>query len=286
MSPTDSNIFTAGFSTHLPFLFLPPIVLATAIFFILFLSLILLRTLLGGGTTSFSRMIDLPPYDETPSSILRQKATRKQLKEMSGKIDCVVIGSGIGALSTAVMLAKAGYKVVVFEKHSGTVGGSSQTFDHKGFEFDVGVHYIGGGQSTRRMFEYLSDGQLKFVKMNSTYDVAFDSSTGTRIEFTDDQSVNRKNLLAAFPHLKEEALNTYDRACLHARRTSWLLIGMKLLPPFLLRIIWPFLYPIYKKYAIRPAMEIMKEECGLPDDVVGALSYHWGDIGTTPGKSS
>ena len=58
-------------------------------------------------------------------------------------LDAIVIGSGIGGLATAAILSKAGRRVLVLEQHD-QAGGCCHTFIDKGYEFDVGVHYIGG----------------------------------------------------------------------------------------------------------------------------------------------
>jgi len=60
--------------------------------------------------------------------------------------DAIVIGSGLGGLTTAAYLCAAGKRTLVLESHY-VAGGNSQVFrrKHKGleYEFDVGIHYIG-----------------------------------------------------------------------------------------------------------------------------------------------
>lgn len=56
-------------------------------------------------------------------------------------LDAIVIGSGIGGLSIAVLLSKVGKKVLVLEQHD-RAGGCCHTFSEKGFEFDVGENAI------------------------------------------------------------------------------------------------------------------------------------------------
>ena len=52
-------------------------------------------------------------------------------------LDVIIVGSGIGGLGLAVLLAKVGKKVLVLEQHD-RAGGCCHTFTEKGFEFDVG----------------------------------------------------------------------------------------------------------------------------------------------------
>ena len=72
------------------------------------------------------------------------------------KYDIAIIGSGIGGLATGYILSKAGFKVVILEKHS-QIGGCLQTFTRDGHTFDTGIHYLGGldkGQTLYRLFKY------------------------------------------------------------------------------------------------------------------------------------
>lgn len=55
----------------------------------------------------------------------------------------VVIGAGVGGLTTAALCLQAGYKVTVLEAHV-YPGGSAGTFYHKGYRFDAGATLAGG----------------------------------------------------------------------------------------------------------------------------------------------
>lgn len=56
--------------------------------------------------------------------------------------DVVVVGAGLGGLTAAAYLAALGRRVVVVDRHS-VAGGNATVFTHEGYEFDVGVHYVG-----------------------------------------------------------------------------------------------------------------------------------------------
>jgi all-trans-retinol 13,14-reductase len=57
--------------------------------------------------------------------------------------DAIVIGSGMGGLTSAALMAKAGLRTLVLEHHF-AAGGNTQCFRRKKmFDFDVGLHYIG-----------------------------------------------------------------------------------------------------------------------------------------------
>jgi len=88
---------------------------------------------------------------------------------MKKQYDIVIIGSGLGGLASAIILAKEGYSVCVLEKNS-QFGGNLQTFVRDKTIFDTGIHYIGGlseGQNLYKYFQYLGImDDLKLKKMD------------------------------------------------------------------------------------------------------------------------
>ena len=55
----------------------------------------------------------------------------------------VVVGAGVGGLTTAALLLKAGQRVTVLEAET-YAGGCAGTFYHKGYRFDAGATLAGG----------------------------------------------------------------------------------------------------------------------------------------------
>src|SRR5579864_8972066 len=115
--------------------------------------------------------------------------------------DAIVIGSGIGGLTTAALLAKhAGKRVLVLERHY-TAGGFTHAFHRPGYEWDVGVHYIGQLQDpaspVRAAFDHLTEGRLAWNPMPDVYDQV---RIADRVyEFRTGVERFRAGLLSAFP---------------------------------------------------------------------------------------
>lgn len=99
---------------------------------------------------------------------------------MEKEYDILVIGSGLGGLVSALVLAKEGLKVCVLEKNN-QYGGNLQTFSRDKLIFDTGVHYLGGlseGQNLNQYFTYLGimqDLNLKKLDENGFDRITFDN---------------------------------------------------------------------------------------------------------------
>ncbi len=65
---------------------------------------------------------------------------------MKSKQKVIVVGAGIGGLTTAALLAKRGYEVIVYDL-AAIAGGCASTFKRRGFIFDVGATQVAGLES-------------------------------------------------------------------------------------------------------------------------------------------
>ena len=100
----------------------------------------------------------------TPSTL--RVGRRYRAKRLDGPYDAIVIGSGIGGLTAAACLSKMGKKVVVFEQHY-TAGGFTHSYDRNGYEWDVGVHYIGDMGADHTMAKRLFDQHRRRTEMGA-----------------------------------------------------------------------------------------------------------------------
>ncbi len=88
------------------------------------------------------------------------------------KYDVIVIGSGLGGLECASLLARAGKHVLVLEQ-AHVPGGCLQSYRRQGLLFDTGFHYVGGldeGQSLHNAFKCLGLLDLPWKRMDNEFD--------------------------------------------------------------------------------------------------------------------
>lgn len=123
------------------------------------------------------------------------------------RYDVVVIGSGIGGLAAASILARLGQKVAVVERHD-RPGGYLHAFRRGGFRFDSAVHLVGGcgdidGQPglVKRLLSGLDvEDRCQFIRADPFYTSAF---PGTRIDVAAGLEGFVASLASHFPAEKE-----------------------------------------------------------------------------------
>lgn len=218
----------------------------------------------------------------TPSTL--RIGYRYRPARLAPKYDAIVIGSGMGGLTTAALLSELGWKVCVLEQHY-TAGGYTHSYERNGYEWDVGVHYIGdvGAQTrTRRMFDFLSEGQLKWAPMDSEYDRFY---IGDRVfNARAGKQAFRDNLLLQFPD-EQQAIDEYVKLlgeCGGALSAFALGRAMK---PWQQSLAQPLLNWKTPSIFFRNTYDVLS---GLTNDqnLIAVLCGQWGDMGLPPRQST
>ena len=86
-----------------------------------------------------------------------------------------IIGAGPGGLASALLLAKSGVKVTVFER-SERVGGRNKVFERDGFKFDLGPTFFHYPEVIEDIFQAIgldAHQELKLKKLDINYRLIF-----------------------------------------------------------------------------------------------------------------
>jgi len=142
---------------------------------------------------------------------------------IKSKYDVIVIGSGIGGLTAASLLAKSGKSVLVIEAHD-RPGGYAHGFNRKRYHFDSGVHLTSGcgkrgyqgGQVIYKLMNALGiAAQIEFVPVNPFSQACYpdftvslpttiDDFVSTLGQFFPDEVYGLRNLLDLCLQITEE----------------------------------------------------------------------------------
>jgi all-trans-retinol 13,14-reductase len=209
---------------------------------------------------------------------------RYRPKRLAPAYDAIVIGSGMGGLTVAALLSGLGRKVCVLEQHY-TAGGYTHSYEREGYEWDVGVHYIGevgAPTRTRKLFDFLTDGRLEWAPMAAEYDRFY---IGDKVfNAVAGRQAFRDNLLRQFPD-EAPAIDRYMELLAEVSG-AFNAIGMeRVLPPWQRRVATPFLSWRRPKHLFRNTYEVLSELTGN-QDLIATLCGQWGDMGLPPKQSA
>jgi all-trans-retinol 13,14-reductase len=197
--------------------------------------------------------------------------------------DYIVIGSGVGGILTAALLARRGDRVCVLERHT-QPGGYGHSFSSGDYVFCAELHYLwncGPNQEFGALSRYLGlDEEIRFVKLNPDgYDhLRFPSF---RYEFVEGLERNRERLAAQYPAFRDE-LGTYFEIIRELNQDLYQL-PLSFTKTMLLR--HPFRFQHLIRYRNWTTGELF-DHLRLPLELQSILAGQSGDLGLPPHQAS
>ncbi|MDB9953171.1 NAD(P)/FAD-dependent oxidoreductase [Porticoccaceae bacterium] len=219
---------------------------------------------------------------KTSASTLRI-GTRYRAERIDGDYDAIVIGSGIGGLCSAALLSQMGKKVIVLEQHY-TAGGFTHAYERNGYEWDVGVHYIGdmGRKSQGRgLFDFISGGKLKWAEMDPVYDRIILGDE--KFDFVAGKENFKNSLKEQFPD-DVDAIDKYVELVTATTKYMGAVSQAKAMPTPVAKLMSLSSKNKFPDYALDTSYDVLRR---LTDNekLIAVLCGQWGDHGCPPKDS-
>lgn len=201
-----------------------------------------------------------------------------------GPYDYIVIGSGMGGMTCAATLARAGKRVLVLEQHY-VPGGMAQTFKRKHWVWDVGVHMVpeaGEEHDFGKLCGLLTDGRLRWEKLGDIYDHYFWPGSFT-FDYPASHEQYMQQLIALFPE-EQQAIEQWFAMVEQLARAAPLYFKLRALPRGIERLAGAIVSRKILRHAhmaAGPALDALTTNERLKA-VLGAQWFYWG---TPPSRS-
>ena len=209
----------------------------------------------------------------------------KKSPELAETYDAILIGTGIGCLCTGALLSKTGKKVLLLERHY-TAGGFTHVFKRKGFEWDVGIHYIGEVQRPnsilRKLFDYISDKELQWDDMGEIYDRIILGNK--QYDFVKGVDNFKSKMVEYFPNEKE-GIEKYVNLIFEVNKAASKFYIDKALPKLTSLLFGSYMRKKYLNYSDRTTYDVLSE-LTKDETLIKVLCGQYGDYGLPPKQSS
>jgi phytoene dehydrogenase-like protein len=235
-------------------------------------------------------MSEIPFLTENSRALDRYAAPTDYLDDP----DAIVIGSGIGGLGLAALLARLkGWRVLVLEAND-VPGGCMHVHERDGFEFPSGIDSVGemerglGRGIFRPTIDYITNDELEWAKMPAVHEVAcfgedeyrWHDSAEANVDWLAERFGDRvsRERFEGYYALEDEV---YDSAY------GWALTKLmpQGMPRFLRELVFRLKGSTWRKYTRLKTREVFQDQLGFPEDVTSVFNFSYGNLGRTPARS-
>ncbi|XP_074052386.1 all-trans-retinol 13,14-reductase-like isoform X2 [Macrotis lagotis] len=235
-----------------------------------------------------------PPLAPVTDQEVRRRVLQQDFSEarVPAQLDAVVIGSGIGGLAVAAILAKAGKRVLVLEQHT-MAGGCCHIFDQDALEFDTGIHYVGQmkkGSFSRFLLDQITEGQLHWAYLASPFDwVVLEGPSGRRkFPMYAGEKAYIQGLKDKFPN-EEDTIDKYMKMVQEVAKAVPHMVLLKIIPLPVVRLldkcgVLAFFSPLLR--AATQSLDEVLNQLSASQDLKTVLSYIYPTYGVTPKNAS
>ncbi|RHX78462.1 phytoene desaturase family protein [Leptospira yasudae] len=202
------------------------------------------------------------------------------IDQIGNEFDIIFIGSGMGSLCAASLLAQSyGKKILMIEKHS-QPGGFTHEFQRKQgkYHWDVGIHYVGDMQEEglcRKISDKITRKKVQWKRMPEPFEKLIFPSVS--FDIYGDPEKFKSDLGNKFP----EEIEAIERYFKDIKKTSNLFgksIMMRLAPPPLDSVAG--LLGESKIFTLKEYLDANFRS----QELKGILAAQWGDYGLPPSK--
>lgn len=204
--------------------------------------------------------------------------------EKNNNYDIIIIGSGIGGLTLASIMAKINKKkVLILERHF-QIGGYTHSFKRKKYTWDVGLHYVGrvfDGKLPELLFNFITNKKLEWQRISEP----FESFVYPNLTFSVFGTGNKyhKDLIKMFPDQKK-GLDQYFRDVNSSTRWFTIFYLTRFFPGFL-SFPLKMINKLTQKKVLQTTSEYMKKNISNTN-LRSILTSQWGNYGMPPSKSA
>lgn len=227
-------------------------------------------------------MTSLPtgPYH---SELPRHRDSRHSVDRLDRSYDLILIGSGMGALTVASLMAQLrGKRVLVVERHF-KAGGFTHDFKRQHFHWDVGIHYIGQmnrGSSTRQLFDLITQQGVQWHQMPEPFDKFI--YPGFAVDWYGDRKRLQADLTQQFPQEKR-AIRRYFRD-LPKAATALFLRSLRLNSQGVAKLLG-YLGQWWSGFSLALTTQAYLDRYFRDPKLKAILTSQWGDYGLPPALS-